>query len=375
LIDRQARSVLIDSFANAFNYNASGEGHQDDIRKPPMTPSVFEGKYEIDSLGAFLKLSYWYYAYTNSTTFMNSNWYDAVSTTISTIQTMIDDDGNSVNPPYLFQRETTVATDTLMMSGRGPAAHPNGLTRSLFRPSDDAVTLPYNIPGNAMACTELNHLMTMVDTTAQPDIYNAAQQAANQICTTLDNMVAQAQHNPGRQALPYEVDGFGSEYFMDDANVPSLLSLPVLGYIDPDHPVYKQTRKFVLSHQNPFYFSGTQGEGVGGPHVGYDFAWPMSVTLRAMTSTSDEEVQACLDLLLRSADGTGLMHESFNVNDLHDYTRSWFAWANGLFGEMILQLVLERPHLLIKADNIAQAQQLVKTPISMRAQQEPYVSE
>jgi uncharacterized protein len=78
LINRQANSVLIDVFANAFNYNASGAGHQDDIRTPRMTPSVFEGKYEIDSPAAFLKLSYWYWAYTSSTQFLTSTWIKAV---------------------------------------------------------------------------------------------------------------------------------------------------------------------------------------------------------------------------------------------------------------------------------------------------------
>jgi meiotically up-regulated gene 157 (Mug157) protein len=165
LIARQARSVIIDPFANAFNYNASGEGHQTDNRYPPMGPAVFEGKYEIDSISAFLKVSYWYWKYTDVTSFMTDEWFEGVTKVLDTIDVMIETDGETPTVPYYFQRLTQVATDTLMISGRGPPAKKCGLTRSLFRPSDDSVTLPYNIPGNAMACTELVHLQELLSKT------------------------------------------------------------------------------------------------------------------------------------------------------------------------------------------------------------------
>jgi meiotically up-regulated gene 157 (Mug157) protein len=201
---------------------------------------------------------------------------------------MQTDDGTSNNPPYLFQRYTAVATDTLMMSGKGPSAKVNGLSRSLFRPSDDAVTLPYNIPGNAMACTELHHTIELLKTSSDSraaDLISSATTVANGICSALDGILKNT-----KSAIPFEIDGFGSEFYMDDANVPSLLALPVLGYISPSHPTYLSTRQYVLSDSNPFYFKGTQGEGVGGPHVGYNYAWPMAIIQRAMTSENDEEV-------------------------------------------------------------------------------------
>lgn len=149
----QARSVIIDPFANAFNFNASRAGHQSDIRTPKMTAAVFEGKYEIDSLCAFLKLSYWYWRSASDAipTFLTDTWMKAIESTLATISTMQKDDGKSKMPPYLFQRLTTTASDTLAMDGRGPpVAVINGLSRSLFRPSDDAVTFSYNIPGASM---------------------------------------------------------------------------------------------------------------------------------------------------------------------------------------------------------------------------------
>lgn len=389
LINRQSHSILIDSFANAFNYNNSGDGAQNDIRYPPMKNSVFEGKYELDSLCAFLKLSYWYYYYGNLTnneifnTF-NDNWFNAINKLIETINIMIITDSSTQKQPYLFQRLTTVATDTLMMSGKGPISKQNGLSRQLFRPSDDSVTLPYNIPGNAMACTELNHLIIILNyilkipnynnfiniTININDLIELIINTKNSICNTL------LKEFENIEIIPYEIDGLGSKYYMDDANIPSLLSLPILGYINKLNPLYISTRNYVLSINNPFYFVGPEGHGIGGPHEGYNLTWPMAIITTIMTSTNDLEILNCLNMLKRSARRTGLMHEAFNVNNVNDYTRSWFAWANGLFGEMILQLIITKPHLIIKNDPsiIKLAQSYIKNPISLQAQLETIVT-
>jgi meiotically up-regulated gene 157 (Mug157) protein len=134
---------------------------------------------------------------------------------------------------------------------------------------------------------------------------------------------------------------------MDDANVPSLLSLPFLGYIPKNNTVYRNTRAMLLSDSNPFYFKGASGEGIGGPHQGFGMIWPMSIMVRAFTSDSDDEIRRCLDLLVTSAAaGKGFMHESFSARNATTFTRPWFAWANGLFGELILKIAKERPHLV-----------------------------
>jgi uncharacterized protein len=399
LISRQAKSILIDSFANAFNPNSSGEGdsdaHQDDIRKPPMQPAVFEGKYEIDSIAAFLKLSHYYFTFTNNPTFAtkSSNWIDAAERVVDTMSIMqhIGQDAAGDTQPYSFQRETTVATDTLEMTGLGPAGHQGiGLSRSLFRPSDDAVSFPYNVPGNAMACTELGNLVKLL---ANEDIASAIghSRAADvrKKATTVKSSICQALEHINRSlvqelrrkddgsrdvdttmgVLPYEIDGFGSRLYMDDANIPSLLSLPILGYSAIDDQVYLTTRKRLLSSSNPFYFEGRDGSGIGGPHVGYQYAWPMSIIVRSMTSNDDDEIRECLNQLVGVSATTGLMHESFNVHNSSDFTRPWFAWANGLFGEMMLQLVSTKPHLVLKndLDIIKKAQALVSPTVSLMA--------
>lgn len=382
LINRQARSVSLDPFANAFNFNKSGAGHQSDNRYPPMTKGVFEGKYEIDSLSAFLKLSYWHWRYSPEALarFVSADWLSAVSTLLSTVSTMQEDTGRSENPPYLFSRGTTEALDTLIVQRRGPPCKPNGLTRSLFRPSDDAVTLPYNIPGNAMACVELQHLEDLLTSALQATFLTAPlrKEAANilsrteAIRTSLCNAVAGFVKEG---VIPFEVDGFGSLYRMDDANLPSLLSLPVMGYMSSANPTYATTRSYVLSAENPYFFSGPAGRGIGGPHEGVNLTWPMAIIMQAMTSNDNQEIADCLSMLTSTTANTGMMHEAFNVANANIFTRSWFAWANGLFGELVLQLIVTKPELVLinDADAITTAQKLVKVPISLQAQKEVLV--
>jgi meiotically up-regulated gene 157 (Mug157) protein len=152
----------------------------------------------------------------------------------------------------------------------------------------------------------------------------------------------------GSNVTAYEVDGFGHANLMDDANIPNLLSFPFIGY---NFSSYASIRQWVLSPANPWYFSGTAGEGVGSPHTGANMIWPMSVTLRALTSESDTEILACLETLLRSANNTGFMHESFDKDNVAVFTRPWFAWANTLFGSLITTLAEQRPWLLFGEDS------------------------
>ena len=136
--------------------------------------------------------------------------------------------------------------------------------------------------------------------------------------------------------------------FMDDANVPSLLSLPYLGCCRADDIVYKDTRKFLLSNNNPYFFKGKEAEGIGSPHTLINNIWIISIIMRALTSDDDEEIFQCLTFLKSTDAGTGFMHEAFDKDNAGVYTRKWFAWANSLFGELILKLYNEKPYLLMK---------------------------
>jgi meiotically up-regulated gene 157 (Mug157) protein len=400
LIQRHASSILIDPFANAFNFNASGAGWQTDQRTPPMQPSLFEGKYEIDSLASFLKLSYWDYRFAGEKALLHfanysPNWINAVQSVLETVHLFMVDNGRTDTPPYLFKRQTSDALDTQPVQGRGHPARPFGLSRSLFRPSDDGNAMPYNIPGNAMMCVELHHLhelLTVLEKNSATGKLNREevneklasliafnQQIIATLCSTLEKLIlnygsqSSSSSSSSSLAIPYEVDGYGAAYFMDDANVPSLLSLPTLGYISTAHPVYEKTRHWLLSYDNPYYFAGVAGAGIGGPHyLGVNYTWHMAISMQIMTSGNETEITNCLEMLATTTAGTGMMHESFNVNDPTQFARKWFAWANGNFGEMILQLIHTKPELILKNDPemISLAQSLVKPTVSWLSQKE-----
>ena len=144
----------------------------------------------------------------------------------------------------------------------------------------------------------------------------------------------------------YEVDGFGNAVFMDDANVPSLMSLAYLGAHKTSDRIYKNTREYLLSDSNPYFLKGIYAEGQASPHTGKEKIWPMGITLRAMTSTDDDEIISCLNTLKATHADTGFMHEAFHKDDPKDFNRAWFAWANTLFGELIIKIKNERPGIL-----------------------------
>lgn len=400
LIRRQASDILHDPYANAFNYNASSAGNQQDVRTPTMTPLVYEGKWELDSLCALLKLSYAYYTHmlptdTQRCLFGSSDpnddddddeiWLSAVALIVSTMQQQQDSTPVPSSSPYLFQRTTSVATDTLMLQGTGNTARRTGMIRSAFRASDDSTLFPFHIPANAMAVVELQHLAIMLTTFASNHPSSPQQQQQQQKKLQHHHMSSLAatatllssQINAGIQLygiitpppyilaqLPpalvtassnrmyaYEVDGYGGQTLMDDANIPSLLSLPLLGYCNTDNttnndPIYALTRAFVLSELNPYFFSGKAGAGIGGPHVGLGYVWPMSLIVRAWTSVDDEEIMECLTRIVVSSVGTGFIHESFNRDNAMVFTREWFAWVNALFGGLVLKIAKDRPYLL-----------------------------
>jgi len=308
-----------------------------------MNFHLHERKYELDSICAVVKLSYAFYKTTNSTNIFTGDWKKAM---LSIVDVIRDQQKGSDEGPmrYFFQRETYVPTDTLMF-GNGPPAKRTGMSKSPFRPSDDASTLPFPIGANAMAVVSLNQLAEMLNAVGDTDNANDATSLANEI----KNGIAKygtLQHPVHGLIYAFEVDGFGSGYAMDDANIPSLLSLPYLGFCDKSDPLYLNTRTFLLSNSNPYFFQGSAGEGIGGPHVGLGHIWPMSIIIRALTSSDDQEIMQCLQTIKASSAGTGFLHESFWKDDVTSFTRVWFAWVNSLFGELILTLAKEKPYLI-----------------------------
>ena len=334
VINRQFLSITIDPYANAFNDGPTGGHWMTD--GTDMNPNDHERKWEIDSQCYPIRLAHEYWKVTGDTSVFGDKWIDGMKAILATLREQQRKEGHG---SYRFTRVTDRQLDTKCCNGMGNPVKPCGLIASSFRPSDDATTFEFLVPSNFFAVTSLRKAAEILET-VNHDILMAGEcrALADEVETALkENAVVY--HPKFGDIYAFEVDGFGNSYLMDDANVPSLLALAYLGDVAPDNPVYRNTRRFVLSDSNPYFFKGTAGEGIGGPHIGYDMIWPMSIMMRAFTSTDDNEIRDCIVMLMNTDAGTGFMHESFHKDNPENFTRAWFAWQNTLFGELILKLI------------------------------------
>lgn len=335
VIQRQMRCIIIDPYANAFykEPHKVGEWASDQTK---MLPGVHERKWEIDSHCYPIRLAYEYWKLSGDESIFADEWIQCIRLTLKTFREQQRKDGVG---PYTFLRTTARAFDTLNNGGKGAPVKPVGLIVSSFRPSDDATVLQFLVPSNFFAVSSLRKAAEILNkVNKREDIANECLQLAKEVEDALKEY-AVYNHPRFGKIYAFEVDGFGNHLLMDDANVPSLLALSYLDKDFANDPIYHNTRKFVWSDSNPYFFKGKVAEGIGGPHVGYNMAWPMSIIMRALTSTDDAEIKECVEMLMNTDAGTGFMHESFNVDNPQKYTRSWFAWVNGLFGEMVLKII------------------------------------
>jgi hypothetical protein len=342
VINRQTRCILKDPYANAFYKDATKVSEWASDRTD-MKPGVHERKWEIDSLCYPIRLAYGYWKATGDAAPFDEQWQQAIALILQTFHEQQRKHGKG---PYHFMRRTETATDTVPGRGYGNPARPVGLIYSMFRPSDDATIFPFLIPSNFFAVVSLRQAAEMVEQLRKDS--NLAKE-----CRALADEVEQALHEYSIVNHPfagkvyaYEVDAFGNYYCTDDGNIPSLLSLPYLGAVNHGDKLYQNTRKMLLSEKNPYYCVGSAAKGLGGPHVGMDMIWPLGVIIQGLTSQDDAEIKECLTTLQHTHAGTGFMHEAFNKDDPKKFTRAWFAWANTIFGELVLKTFNERPQLL-----------------------------
>lgn len=330
---RQFRCIAIDPYANAFNKGPSGSKWESDITQ--MNPWLHERKWEVDSPCYVLRLAHGYWKATGDTSVFGDEWLEAVRAILRTFREQQRYEGQG---PYSFMRRTPRGKDTKSWGGFGAPVKPCGLICSSFRPSDDASVLEFLIPSNFFAVSTLRKAAEILEGPCkQGKLARECRTLADEVAGALEEY-AVVEHPKYGKIYAYEVDGFGSAILMDDANVPSLLAMPYLGCVSANDPVWQNTRRFVLSTDNPCYFEGTALKGVGGPHVGLGWVWPMSIIMQAFTSSDDAEIRDCIRTLISTDAGTGFMHEAVWKDDPAKFTRSWFAWANTLFGELILDL-------------------------------------
>lgn len=345
LIRRQAQSIQIDPYANAFMQDPRVATSLDWARsdQTTMKPGVAERKWEPDSLLHPMRLAHAYWQHTGDPVPFDAVWKEGLRLSIATLdeQRRMRTDG-----PYQFQRRALASSDTLTGDGFGAPSRKVGLIHSAFRPSDDACVLPFHVPSNLFAVRALVDIAVVAEKAAGDlDLANSAR--------TLSADLAAAVARYGTMSLEdrttvyaYEVDGFGNALFFDDANIPSLSSLSYLGACRNDDPLFTLSAARAWSVENPWFFSGHAASGIGSPHTGDRRIWPMSLVIHALSSDDPATIRLALQALVRAGAGTGFMHEAFDADDPATYSRRWFGWANSLFAELILRVEQSRPELL-----------------------------
>lgn len=330
VIRRHAFYVSLDPYSNAFNEVSHPEAHKDDTDF--SSDFIWERKYEVDSLCASVFLTSDYYETTGDKSIFTPELHKML---VNIVDTFIKEQHHEELSSYYFRRDADRESDTLPNDGKGNPVGYTGMTWSGFRPSDDSCVYNYLIPSEMMCVVAMKKAAVLFK-----DGYDDTEYAEK--CVKLGNEVdngiqkfAIVNHPKYGRIYAYETDGLGNVLLMDDANSPSLLAAPYIGYCDKNDEIYLNTRRFILSEDNPWYFSGNAAKGIGSPHTGEDTIWHISVIMQILTTDDEKEKEECLKILSKTHAGTYFMHESFNKDDAEDYTRSWFAWANALFAQML----------------------------------------
>jgi uncharacterized protein len=311
VIEREAREIAVDPHANAFR----------------ASYAVFESKWEVDSLAWPVLLAWVYWRTTNDAGIFTNEEHHAFDLVVSTYEC---EEQHARCSRYTYYRHTFSSK----------AYNPDtGMIWSAFRPSDDAVVYHFNIPQNAIAVVALHELAIMARS-----VYGdrALAARADALAERVENGIAMyGRIYDARYGwlYVYETDGLGHDLMMDDANVPDLLSLPYLGWCSAYDATYIDTRNFVLSRNDPYFYSGSYAQGLGSPHTPPGNVWPIGIITRALTSTSTLEVATAVTTLAQTDSEAGLIHESFYDNGYWRYTRSDFGWANALYAELLFRVV------------------------------------
>lgn len=337
LIRRQLKCILIDPYANAFNKEANGEKWDNDLTKD--SPWVWERKYEIDSLCYPVRLIYKYWKASGDVAFFDNEVRDVFNIIIDLWKT---EQNHFEESDYSFQRLNCSPTDTLCNNGLGNPVKFTGMTWSGFRPSDDACRYGYLIPSNMFASVALRYIEEISEV-----IYKdfKLKEKAKELRLEIEEGIEKfgIVHNEEfGDIYAYEVDGLGNFNFMDDANVPSLLSIPYLEFRGIEDEIYQNTRKFILSKNNPFYYEGTAGQGIGSPHTPPEYIWHIALSMNGLTTNNTNEIKELINILISTDAGTGFMHEGFHCDDPKKFTRDWFAWSNSLFAHFIYYAMVEK---------------------------------
>ncbi|MBQ3505538.1 MAG: glycoside hydrolase family 125 protein [Clostridia bacterium] len=328
VLKKQWQYIMIDPYANAFNRRANGNGHIYDLDK--QSPWVWERKFELDSLCYPLFLACRYFETTNDVTCFDDAFFKAFDIICDVFKT---EQTHAEESPYYHE---IVDSDHKNWTGKGKKVKNNGMVWSGYRPSDDCNIYGYYIPGNMFivsVMTKLKNIFKTVlsDVEREPMCTYFIQTVGDAL---EDNCTVEIEDFGKIYAL--ETDGLGNYNIMEDANIPNLISMPYYEYPYVDKKIYENTRRYLVSERNPYYFKGKVLTGVGSPHTPKDYIWPLSLIIMALTSDDKREINGLVKMLKNSTDGTYYLHEGIHKDDASKYTRPWFAWANSLFSYMVL---------------------------------------
>lgn len=337
LINRQMHCMKIDPYANAFNKEANGNKWDNDITKE--SPWVWERKYEIDSLCFPIRLIYKYWKKTNDSSFFNDTIKEVLHTIVDLWKV---EQYHFEKSDYSFQRLNCAESDTLTNNGLGNPVAYTGMTWSGFRPSDDACKYGYLIPSNMFASIVLKYIEEIATVIYNDkELKDKAEVLRNDIESGINKFGIVDTEEFGK-IYAYETDGLGNYNFMDDANVPSLLSIPYIEYRGIDDEIYQNTRRFILSKNNPYFYSGKFASGIGSPHTPNEYIWHIALSMQGLTSNNDKEINDLVETLLKCDGNTLYMHEGFHCDNPELFTRDWFAWSNSLFADFIYKKLIKK---------------------------------
>lgn len=338
VIRKQREYIAIEPYANAFK--RACDNHEEFNDYPKNHPIVWERKYEIDSLCYPIRLTYLYWKATGDNSILDESFIGSVKTTVSLWRT---EQHHMEKSPYRFTRKNCPKQDTIHNNGIGAPVEYTGMTWSGFRPSDDACRYGYLVASNMFAVVALGYIAEMLEA-VYPDEKELIAECNALKSEIRDGIEEHAVINNEKYGKIYacEVNGKGDYFLFDDANVPSLLSAPYIGYCDCKDETYRNTRRFILSKDNPYYYEGKFAKGVGSPHTPKGYIWHIALSMQGLTSDNAEEIREILHMLETTDADTGYMHEGFDANNPKKFTRSWFSWSCALFAELVEKAVDEK---------------------------------
>lgn len=335
VLKRQWFSITKDTYANAFNEIDNGK-EWNKFDETLHSPWVWERKYELDSLCYIMQTAHLYYEKTKDGSFLTDEF-------IETLEKIVDQiilEMHHENSEYEFLRpEAWAPSDTLRSGKRGTKVGYTGLSWTGFRPSDDSCIYQYLIPANAFAVVSLRRLANVLETEGKSKSLIEKMRDTSNVIEEGIKKFGSMDTKSQKDIYAYEVDGLENQLFMDDANVPNLLSLPYLEYVRCDDEKYLRTRKAILSKENPYFFEGKVAKGIGSEHTPKDYIWHIGLAIELMTTDDQSERDRIIKHFEDTDANTLLMHEGFHKDDASIFTRSWFSWANSMFCEAILRYI------------------------------------